>query len=1225
MNRRQVLVPGVSRWLRPRAEVRSIASSIAVFFVLLAAAPMASAQQVVVSVTASDADASETPPDNGQFIVSRESGSSLQPVTVFYVVFGTATAGADYAALAGNVTLGLLQSEAAIAVNVTGDDGLFEGDEFVSIRLLESSSVAVSADTATVNILDTAHSVTASTGSNAAEDPVGAGQILVSLGAQNQSGDTVTVDYTVAGSASPGTDYTTLSGVALITAGSSAASIEVTPVADEILEGNETVEVTLTATNDPRVPVADPATAAVSIADDEAVADDDGDGLVNIDECPDVSACRDTDQDSMPDYQDADDDDDTVPTASENPPAQDTDSDSVPDYLDNNDDDDTRLTRDEDANEDGDGNPATNPTDIDVDGIADYLDPDDQGGPTGDLDGDGLTNEREAEIGTDPEVADTDGDGVDDGDEDSAGTDPLDPVSFADADEDLVPDTVEATDGSDPNDPASFLDSDGGGTADHIETVTYASYGITATDILDGLDDRSDFDGDGLPDRLEITIGGAPGSSDSPTAGGANDDSGNGVSNAVEAYLASLGIEPVDAISDFDRDGYPDAAEVAFALNPLSAAASDSDGDGVPNVIELMAGVDIDATTDTEADGVPDAREIALAANPLDGNSPVANGALDDDGDGVSNAIEHVLQALGVAGGTDAASDGDADGLTDANEIRLGTNPLRGEQPVPWIELTQAAFGPVRALRTGGGEAKARAVIGGHQTGLLYDWSETSNAVLAVVSGTQTAETLTFAPATLPPGVYNLVLHVQRTVGDFSSTVSVVDFTLSVIPDTEETEIADADNDGVPDSSDGSDARSGFANVLQAEGGPSAALIQATPGVRLQLGSTARTTQATAARVTREDIAAAGDGNGGSAGNSEDDFDYLSGIYDFEVTNLPEAGAVVQIVIPQAAAIGEFAEYRKFLPGAGWSEFVEDANNRIESAAGGAGLCPAAGDGSYRPGLTPGHFCIQLSIEDGGPNDGDAAAGPNGMIKDPGGAGTPKGQVVVGQGSGSIGPVALFLLGLFVCWSAYRRRVAGAGVTLTMLGCFGLLAIPPQARADAFVGAGAGISSLDPDTSGTPFSIGDDQDNGFKVFGGFDLTPISPNLSVEGFWADLGQATLNDGGVVDYSLYGAGLMYGIGSVAAPRFSGFIEGGVARLEIDANVPFRQEDDTSLFIGIAGSFAVRRHLFVQLEYQYFAEDAQFLSLSLVKRFRVGSPSRVETIPLPETGRGRTTATY
>ncbi|MEX2122624.1 MAG: Calx-beta domain-containing protein [Woeseia sp.] len=1216
MNRSQNAAADAPRRTRTWVKVRSIACAIGLLSVLIAATPMANAQ-VTVSVAASDAEASETPPGNGQFTVTREGGSPF-PVTVTYEVFGTATAGADYAALSGSVTLGFVAPNATITVNVPASDGLFEGDEFVSIRLLESGSVTVTNDTATVDIRDTAHSVTATTGSNATEGPVTPGQILVSLGGQNQSGSAVLVDYTVDGSASPGTDYATLNGVASIPVGSSDASIAVTPIADDLIEGDETVEVTLTASSDARAPIGDPPTASVTITDDDAAGDDDDDGLSNLDECPDQTQCRDTDEDGIPDYQDPDDDGDGVPTASENPPDQDTNSDSLPDYLDNNDDGDGRLTRDEDADADGDGNPATDPTDLDDDNIPDYLDPHDQGGPTGDLDGDGLTNEREAELGTDPENPDTDGDGVGDGDEDAAGTDPLDNLSFEDADGDLVPDAIEVADGTDPNNPASFVDSDGGGTADHIETVTYANFGITATDTLDHNDDQRDFDGDGLPDRLEISIGSEPSSSDSPTADGAGDDTGNGIPNAVEAYLAGLGIVSVTASSDFDRDGYPDAAEVLLALNPLSATASDSDGDGVPNVIELLAGLDINAATDSDADGVPDAREIALNADPLDANSPVVNGALDDDGDGVSNAIEHALQVLGATTDTDENSDTDGDSVGDADEIRAGTDPFHGEQPVPWIELMQAGIGPVNALSSAGGAATATAVIGGHQSGtLVYDWSDTDNAVLAVVSGSQTSKALAFSPATLPAGAYNVVLRVERTIGDFVSPASVVDFTLNVLADAPAADIADADNDGVPDTVDDSDARLGFANALQAQ---SAAPIQANAGVRLQVGSTARTAQAGSARVTRDHIAAAGDGQGGSVGNSEDEYDYLSGIYDFEVTNLPEAGALVQIVIPQATAIGEFPEYRKYLPGPGWRDFVVDANNLIESAPGSSSACPEPGDAAFQPGLTPGHFCVQLSIEDGGPNDGDAAEGPNGIIKDPGGVGTPKGQVSVGQGGGNIGPVALIMLGLFAVSAAHRRRRRPSGGTMSLtaigliLGCYCLLAVPPTAHADAFVGAGGGMSLLDPDTAATPFSVEDDQDLGIKIFGGVDLTTISRNLSVEAFWADLGQATLNGNGKIDYSLFGAGVSYGIGSVRAPRLSGFVEAGIARLDASANVPLIQEDDTLMFFGIAGSFAIRRHLFLQLEYEYFAEDAQFLSLSIVKRFRWNT-SDARTMPLPD----------
>lgn len=1189
---------------RPGAFVGWLALLLAPAF----AAPMADAQ-VQVSVSASDPEAGESPADDGEFRVRRVGGSTFTPVTVVYTVSGTASPGEDYTPLSGSVSLGLLQSDAAIAVQVPGDDETLEGEESVTITLDEqaSSGVTVVNGVATVTIADSEHSVSIAESSNATEGPVSAGTVVVSLGARNESGEDLAVDYEIAGSATAGSDYETLSGTAVIAVGSTTDTIEVTPIQDDRLERDETVTIALTTTGNPTVPVGPPATAEITIADDEAVGDDDGDGLSNLEECPDLSPCPDTDDDGQPDHRDADDDGDGIPTGSENPPDQDTDDDGKPDYLDDDDDGDGRPTLEEDADEDGDGNPATNPTDRDGDDVPDYLDPEDQGGPGGDLDNDGLSNEREDELGTDPENPDTDGDGVLDGAEDEAGTDPLDAGSFEDADGDLVPDAVEIEDGTDPADPKSFADRDGGGTADHIETVAYASHGAPQSDETDPLDDWRDVDGDGLPDRLELAIGGDPASADSPTADGAGDDGGNGLSNAVEAYLSGIGIVSADQNSDFDRDGYPDATEVSLALHPLRADERDGDGDGIPDTVEFQAGVDIGPATDTDGDGVPDAREVALRTDTLDANSPVANGALDDDGDGISNALEHVLELLGGSG--DAGEDSDGDGLADAEEVRLGSDPARSEQPAPWIELTQAEIGPVSAVIPDGGQASATAVVAGHQTATVrYDWSASDNAVLAVVSGSQMQETLRFAPDTLPAGPYTLVLRVQRELADYSSTESEITFTFSVAPDADPADVADGDNDGIPDAADDIDARTGFANELHAQGGLQ---MQGEAGLRLQLGTTARTRHSTSARVTAEDIANAGDGKGGSVNNSEDTFDYPGGMYDFEITNLPEPGRSVQVVIPQSMPVGEFAEYRKFHPQTGWVRYVEDENNSVASAPGSSAGCPPPDDGAYQSGITAGHRCIRLTIEDGGPNDGDGDLGPNGMIKDPGGVATPKGEVTVGGGSGSFGGAMLLILGFFAWLTARRASLPAANAVLC---CCALAAWPTGGHADVFVGAGAGVSGLDPNTAGTPFTTVEDSDFGYKAFAGIDLTPISRRLAVEAFWADLGRAELSDGGSIDYSLYGLGLMYGTGSVRFPRLSGFVEVGVARLKADANIPFRQEEEASGYLGIAGAFAIRRHWFLQLQYDYFTKDAQFLTLSLVRRFRTDTATRPETYPLP-----------
>ncbi|WP_125777654.1 hypothetical protein [Antribacter gilvus] len=147
------------------------------------------------------------------------------------------------------------------------------------------------------------------------------------------------------------------------------------------------------------------------------------------------------------------------------------------------------------------GNP-----DSDADGLGDGAE---------DVDGDGLTNLQEQELGTSPTNPDTDGDRVSDGDEVAAGTNPLvpdqpdpEPVpptnlppietqpTEADTDGDGLTDTDESDDiGSDPADP----DSDGDGLSDSEEVN------------LDISPLSTDTDGDGLSDGYEVQNAAAEG------------------------------------------------------------------------------------------------------------------------------------------------------------------------------------------------------------------------------------------------------------------------------------------------------------------------------------------------------------------------------------------------------------------------------------------------------------------------------------------------------------------------------------------------------------------------------------------------------------------------------------------------------------------------------------------------------------------------------------------
>lgn len=134
------------------------------------------------------------------------------------------------------------------------------------------------------------------------------------------------------------------------------------------------------------------------------------------------------------------------------------------------------------------------------------------GGESGsaDPDNDGLTNNEEKQLGTDPHNADTDGDGLSDGDEvNKYRTAPL----KADSDGDGLKDGEEATKyKTDPN----KADTDGDGLNDGDEIKKYGTDALKADTDGDGLNDgqevttyktdplKSDTDGDGLNDSAEV-------------------------------------------------------------------------------------------------------------------------------------------------------------------------------------------------------------------------------------------------------------------------------------------------------------------------------------------------------------------------------------------------------------------------------------------------------------------------------------------------------------------------------------------------------------------------------------------------------------------------------------------------------------------------------------------------------------------------------------------------
>ena len=84
-------------------------------------------------------------------------------------------------------------------------------------------------------------------GTTPSESPLTTGNFLITLSEAAPVGG-LTISYTVGGTATPGTDYTALSGSVIVPQGQTSATIEVVPLPDNLVDPSETVIVTLTPT-----------------------------------------------------------------------------------------------------------------------------------------------------------------------------------------------------------------------------------------------------------------------------------------------------------------------------------------------------------------------------------------------------------------------------------------------------------------------------------------------------------------------------------------------------------------------------------------------------------------------------------------------------------------------------------------------------------------------------------------------------------------------------------------------------------------------------------------------------------------------------------------------------------------------------------------------------------------------------------------------------------------
>ncbi|WOT06845.1 VCBS domain-containing protein [Shewanella youngdeokensis] len=239
----------------------------------------------------------------------------------------------------------------------------------------------------------------------------------------------------------------------------------------------------------------------------------------------------------------------------------------------------------------------------------------------------------------------------------------------------------------------------------------------------------------------------------------------------------------------------------------------------------------------------------------------------------------------------------------------------------------------------------------------------------------------TLSSADLPLGVTKLILTVTDNGSPALITQqevyievieALVELTMAdtdgdLIPDVQEG-FGDEDSDGIPDYLDVASACNVMPEIVTE---PDSFLVEGEAGVCLRKGSTVASNKSGAIQLEPEELLA------------DESMVNSGGIFDFIAYGLPMVGQSYSIVLPQLVPIPEGAVYRKYSGSKGWFNFVVDNLNNYSSSKGELGFCPPPQSEDWTTGLTAGHWCVQLTIEDGGPNDDDGVA--NGSIVDPGG------------------------------------------------------------------------------------------------------------------------------------------------------------------------------------------------------------------------------------------------
>ncbi|MES2885555.1 MAG: Calx-beta domain-containing protein [Pseudomonadota bacterium] len=203
----------------------------------------------IASVQRSEGQIGESP--SLQFRASLSRSSSAVVSAAFATVDDTATAGSDYTASSGHISFAPGQTEQLIAVNLLPDETV-EPDETMVVQLSDALGATLELARGSGTLVNDDSARSFSVDDAAASE--NAGPLTFTVRLSQASGKARTVRFeTVAGTAVPGSDYSSNSGTLSLAAGQSSATVNVALLDDAIFEPTETLSLRLTAEGDTAV------------------------------------------------------------------------------------------------------------------------------------------------------------------------------------------------------------------------------------------------------------------------------------------------------------------------------------------------------------------------------------------------------------------------------------------------------------------------------------------------------------------------------------------------------------------------------------------------------------------------------------------------------------------------------------------------------------------------------------------------------------------------------------------------------------------------------------------------------------------------------------------------------------------------------------------------------------------------------------------------------------